>query len=235
MNEIRPRFSLLFADPDNTPETIYSEEIFRFIEPLPIEESERPTLERILSLQTTRKDLQYRREVFEDFQQSPSLLTKCETLCKKWEDLYEKAEKEEKATPDMTYEQAFSVLKENAKVLMEHLHFLRRSADEIKKETPNSGGLFSFSEYLRQHASSESVKELTEQIGNYPLLNPETAKAVLHLHCDDTGAEISADLRYLGIDDGKYLKKYPARKDIFAANLPKDRAPEQTTQAICRL
>lgn len=235
MSEIRPRFSLLFADPDHTPERVYSKEILEFSEFLPVDDGIRPTMEQILSLRTTRKDLLFRKEIFEDFQQSPSLLTKCETICRKWEGLYETAKKEVKPNPEMTYEQVFSALQENTKSLMEHLHFLRRCADEMAGESPESGGLFTFSEFLRQHAASESVRGLTEQIGNYPLLKPETAKAVLQIHSDDTGAEVSADLRYLGTDDGKYLKKYPTRREDFVVNLPKERTLERTGQALCRL
>ena len=118
---------------------------------------------------------------------------------------------------------------------MEHLHFLRRAAEETASDVPASGGLFSFSEFLRQHAASPSVKELTEQIGNYPLLKPSSAKAVLQIHCDDTGSATFADLRYLGTDDGKYLKKHPLKKDEFSAEIPKDRTPELMVQAVVRL
>ncbi len=235
MSEIRPRFSLLFADPDRESETIYSDEILSFLEPLPVDEAARSALDRILSLRATRKDLLFRKEIFEDFQQSPSLLSKCETICRKWEGLYETAKKEKKAAPDMPYGQIFSALQENTKSLMEHLNFLRRCADEMACESPDSGGLFAFSEFLLQHASSESVRALTEQIGNYPLLRHETAKAVLQIHSDDTGSETAADLRYLGIDDIKYLKKHSPRKEDFSVNLPKERALERTGQALCRL
>ncbi len=235
MTEIRPRFSLLFADQNRTPEEKYSKELLAFLEPLPVDDAARPTLEKVLSLGTDRKDILYRKEILEDFLQSPSLLEKCESVCRKWEGLYEKAATEKDAPADTTYQQALEALRANTVSLMEHLHFFRRAAEEMKSETPTSGGLFFFSEFLRQHASSPAVRELTEQIGNYPLLNPNTAKAVLQIHCDDTGAQTVADLRYLGNDDGKYLKKHPQKKDVFSADMPKDRAPEQTVQAVIRL
>ncbi len=235
MSDIRPRFSLLFADPDREPEQIYSQETLDFLEPLPADESVRPLLKQILSLRTTRKDIAYRKEILEDFLQTPSLWTKCETVCRKWEGLFETAQREISPTAEMTLEQALAALKENTVSLMEHLNFLRRASQEISREVPSSGGLFAFSEYLRLHAASPWGKDLTEQIGNYPLLKPESLRAVLHLHSDDTGAVTAPDLRYLGRDDGKFLKKYPPQRDNFSTDLPKDGVPELTTRAICRL
>lgn len=235
MNDIRPRFSLLFADPDITPEVIYDRQTLSFLGPLPADEGARSTIEHILSLRTTRKDITYRKEILEDFLQYPSLLTKCETICRKWEELSETAKRERVTSPGMAYEEALSALKENTVSLMEHLRFLRRSSDEMTGETPDSGGLFAFTEYLRRHADSSAVRALTEQIGSYPLLRPETTRAILQANLDDRGIKTSVDLLYLGTDESKFLKKNPARREDFTADLPKDGSLELTAEGVRRL
>ncbi|MBO5248245.1 MAG: hypothetical protein J6B54_02985 [Clostridia bacterium] len=235
MKDLRPRFSLLFADPDKPTQSVYSEETLAFLEPLPVGEEDHAVLLKILSLRTSRKDIAFRKEITEDFLRSPALFDKYEDICRKWEGLYETAKRERDLPPDADYEQALEALKVNTVSLMEHLSFLRRSADETARLTPDSGGLFALSEFLRQHGESESVKKLTQEIGNYPLLKSEKAKAVLQIHTDAVGAAAAADLRYLGNDDGKFLKKHPPRREDFSADLPKDRALELTTQAIFRL
>lgn len=235
MSDIPARFSLLFEDNSLIPETLYDAQTLAFLAPLPADKESIPTIEHILSLRTTRKDITFRKEILEDFLQYPSLLTKCESICRKWEGLQETAKREREALPDMAYEQILSILKENSVSLMEHLRFLRRSADEMSNETPDSRGLFAFAEFLRLHADSNAVRSLTEQVSKYPLLRPENARAVLQANLDKQGKKTSVDLLYLGKDDSKYLRKIPFRKEDFTADLPKHDALEQTTEAIRRL
>lgn len=235
MTEIPPRFSLLFANPNTVPEEIYDQQTIDFIGPLPAEEGARPTVEKILRLRTTRKDVLYRREILEDFLQYPTLLTKCEQICHRWEELERIAKREVETNGETTYGQAIFALKETTVSLMEHLRFLRRSADEMEEETPDSSGLFAFAQYLRRHADSEAIQSLTEQIGNYPLLREQAARGILQINLDKNGAATCADLVYFGKDEGKYLRKNSSRREEFTADLPKENTEPLTTHALCRL
>ncbi|MBQ4323527.1 MAG: hypothetical protein IJC19_06270 [Clostridia bacterium] len=230
MTDISPRFSLLFADPKGTKEEFYPPETMDFIGDLPCEDS--ALMREILSRKTTRKDIAFRKEILEDFLQSPTLLTKTEGVLQRWEGLYETARRESLPTADMPWEQGLEVLKDNALSLMEHLRFLRRAHDEMADQTPDSEGMFAFTEYLRRHGNSEGVKTLTEQIAAYPLLRAEQTKVVLHLGLDRYGMKQKALLTYLGTEDGKYLKKHPLRREDFSVNLPKENAPQLTAEAI---
>ncbi len=235
MPELAPRFSLLYADPTAVPQPLCDEAILTFIGRLPIDDSARPVLGKILCRKTGRIDLGYRREILEDFTASPSLLTKCEELCRKWEGLYETAKREADAPDTCEIGALLPVLKENTLSLMEHLRFLQQSADSVKHCAPTSGGLFTFFEYLRRHAEAEDLRALADQIGNYPLLRPENTGAILRLRQDRTGAVVGEELRYLGTDTARFRKKYPPRKDGFSAELPPEGRDEAAGRAVARL
>ncbi len=233
MTDLRPRFSLLFADPNTPAEQLYSPEITAFLGTLSAESRVDETVKQILCKKTDRKDITYRKEILEDFRQTPSLLTKCETVLAKWEGLYEVAKREEDPPENATLTSALAVLKTNSVSLLEHLKFLRVAAGELGGETPKSQGLFAFAEYLRQHAASPTVKHLFETVSAYPLLREEGLKPILHLHADQTGAITAADLRYLGSDPNGFWKKYPPKKEAFYTDLPSEEE-EELLSALCR-
>lgn len=228
-----PRFSLLFADPNSPVESGCSSAALEFIGPIRGEDPQ--ILTKILSWKTSRKDQMFRKEILEDFLQNPALLTKVEGLLRRWEKLEEVAKRETLPPKDASWEEAFAAMQENARSLMEHLRFLRLSYEELAGQTPDSGGLFALTEYLRRHGSSPAVKALMEQVASYPLLRPEQAKSVLHLHLDRYGTCASADVTYLGPDDEKYLKKHTPKKEEISLTLPKEKAPELTALALGRL
>ena len=228
-----PRFSLLFADPDTPKEEGYSAEVFGFLGPLGGETPEK--LQRILSWKTSRKDLQFRKEILEDFLQNPTLLTKIEGILRRLEGLEEAAKREVIPPQDASWEEAFSALQENTRSLMEHLRFLRLAHEETAKQTPESGGLFAFAEYLRLHGTSPAVKALTEQIAGYPLLRKESAKCVLHLSLDRYGRCADGQVAYLGPDEEKYRKKHPVKREDLSLTVPKERAEALTAQGLINL
>ncbi len=232
MKELRPRFSLLFADPKG-PEDSYPSHVPAFagqLSPDPVSDGK---IKEILALRTTRKDIVYRKEILEDFLHTPSLLTKCETVAEKWEGLHETARREEPLPEGASLSQALEVLKINTVSLMEHLKFLRVAAEEMASQTPKSQGLFAFSEFLTAHASSPQVKHLTEAALGYPLLQEDRLQTVLHLSAAPTGEITHADLRYLGPDPEGFLRKHPLSKEGFSADLPREE--DRTAEAIGRL
>lgn len=233
MPERFPRFSLLFADPNAPEERRYSAETLNFIGPLGGENPEK--LKQILSRKTSRRDLQFRKEILEDFLQNPSLLTKIEGILRRLEGLEETAKREKMPSPQASWEEAFEILQENTRSLMEHLRFLRLAHDEMAKEAPESGGLFAFAEYLRLHGTSPAVKALTEQVAGYPLLRKESAEFVLHLSLDRYGRGVDGAVAYLGPDEEKYLKKHPVKREDLSLNVPKERAEEWTARGLVNL
>ncbi len=233
MTDLRPRFSLLFADPDTPPEALYSPETVAFLGTLSADDTVDRTVKAVLCKKTARKDITFRKEILEDFRQTPSLLTKCETVLAQWEGLYEVANREENPADGADLTAALTVLKTNTLSLLEHLKFLRVAAGELAGETPKSQGLFAFAEFLRQHAASTTVKHLFEALSAYPLLREEGLQPILHLNAAPNGTVLSADLRYLGTDPNGFRKKYPGEKEDFYADLPSE-DNGQTVSALCR-
>ena len=228
-----PRFSLLFADPNAPQETRYSAETLQFIGPLGGDDPD--GLQKILSRKASRRDLQFRKEILEDLLQNPSLLTKIEGIQRRLEGLEETAKRERIPAENATREEALAILQENTRSLMEHLRFLRLAHGEMAKETPESGGLFAFAEYLRLHGNSPAVKALTEQAAGYPLLRNESARYVLHLFPDRYGRCADGAVSYLGPDEEKYLKKHPIKREDLSLNVPKERAEEWTVRGLVNL
>lgn len=233
MNETSPRFSLLFANPQEPKTVRYKRELLNFLAPIPWEHTEQ--FFEILQYETTRKDIALRKEILEDFLQYPGLFTVTETILRRWEGLFETAKREISPSETATMEEAFDALRENSISLMEHLKFLRISADEMQRQTPASEGLFTFAEYLRIRANLPQIKELTEQISAYPMLRPETARAVLHVHLNRYGMQTVSDVAFLGTDEGKYRKKHPVHREDFTARIPKDSEQVLSTTALVRL
>lgn len=233
MNTASPRFSLLFADPQAPRTVLYQRDLLKFLEPIPWEHSEK--FFEILQYKTCRKDIALRKEILEDFQQYPGLFSVTENILRRWEGLFETAKREISPSEEVTVDEALGALRENALSLMEHLKFLRIGADEMSRQTPASEGLFAFAEYLRIRADLPQIKELTEQIATYPMLRPETARAVLHVHLNRYGMQTCSDVAFLGTDEGKYRKKHPVRREDFTARIPKDSEQNLTATALVRL
>lgn len=226
-----PRFSLLFADPSAEREILYSSRILEFLGPVSGEEDS--PLREILSWKTSRKDLAFRKEILEDFMESPVLLEQTERVLRRWETLNEIALRERELPEDASPEEALAALKENTRSLMEHLRFFRLAYGDMEGQAPSSGGLFAFCEFLRIHAQSPRIQSLLEQISSYPLLREGDLRAVLHLRLNRYGMKTAAEVSYLGTDDAKYLKKHPLPRD-FSAELPKKNAGTVTGEALRR-
>lgn len=233
MGELTQRFSLLYADGAER-EELYPPSIPLPDGILPEDPEIRAVTEPILRRKTTRQDWIWRKEILEDFLQSPGLMLQCEEVLRKWESLPETAARER--IPESTdFEAALETLKENTVSLMEHLRFLRSAAEDLKTFAPESAGLFSFAEFVRCHAESAELQSLAAQIGSFPLLRPEQAKTVLSLSTDAGGAVTGTEILYLGTDESRYWKKEPFRKEIFGADLPRIRIPEQAAEGVNRL
>lgn len=233
MSDAFAPFSLLFADPKSPREEFFPLRTLDFIGELSREDNK--TLHRILSWKTSRRDLEFRREILEDFLQSPTLLTKAEAILRRRDLLAETARREGTPAPDQPWKEGLEILKDNALSALEHLKFLHSSHEEMAGQAPESGGMFAFAEYLRRRATSPQVKALTEQLAALPLLRAESAETVLRLNLDRYGAVQSADLAYLGGEAARYLKKNPPRREDFTAEVPKDGAEALVSGAIYRL
>ena len=233
MGVLTTSFNLLYADGTER-EELYPPSIPLPDGLLPEDPEIRAVTEPILRRKTTRQDWSWRKEILEDFLRSPGLMLQCEEVLRKWEALPETAAKERTPT-DADFKNSLETLKENTVSLMEHLRFLRSAAEDLKTFAPESAGLFSFAEFVRRHAESSELQSLVAQIGNLPLLRPEQAKTVLSLSTDAGGAVTGTELLYLGTDESRYWKKEPFRKEVFGADLPRIRIPEQTAEGINRL
>jgi len=233
MGELTQSFSLLYADGAER-EELYPPSIPLPDGILPEDPEIRAVTEPILRRKTTRQDWIWRKEILEDFLQSPGLMLQCEEVLRKWESLPETAARE-RMPESADFEAALETLKENTVSLMEHLRFLRSAAEDLKTFAPESAGLFSFAEFVRRHAESAELQSLAAQIGNFPLLRPEQTKTVLSLSTDAGGSVTGTEILYLGTDESRYWKKEPFRKEVFGADLPRIRIPEQTAEGVNRL
>ena len=233
MTDAFSSFSLLFADPTAPREEQFPPRTMDFIGSLPGEEGQ--ILRRILSQKITRRDLDFRKEILEDFLRAPALLAGVENIFRRWELLSETARREKAPAEDLPWEDGLELLKDNALSVLEHLKFLRLAADALKGQPVESKGLFAFGEYLRRKGSSEASRALTEQLSALPLLRAENVQTVLQLNPDRFGAVHSADVAYLGTEDQKFLKKHPVRREDFSARIPKGELPDLTAAAIRRL
>lgn len=238
MTEMNKSFSLLFSDPSEPHPYLYDEKTVAFAGGIPAEDPFlKSELEDLLRRKTTRKDVAFRKEILEDLLQTPSLLTKLETIQRRWEDLSRMAQREKTVeyTAETTPETVLSALKDDAVCLMEHLRFLKRASEELNSEQPTSQGLFRLQGWFRRCAQSETLKALTEEISSYPLLTEDNLRAVLHVNLDGNGSWTETDVAFLGMDTNKYLRKNPPKKDDLSAELPLADFTERTTAAICRL
>lgn len=233
MSDTFARFSLLYADPDATPEIVYDKQITEFACPFPGDEGRE--LCDVIRRRASRKDLLFRREILEDLMEQPNLLSHLENACDLHAELFETARREIEPSADATVVEAMAAVRENALSLAEHLRFLQKVAREMKGQTPSSGGLFRFCEFVSRHAESEQVKELLERLLPLPMLRDEQIRIVLRFSLDRYGRRTCADVVYLGSDDVKYRKKHPVRRDELTVNIPKDHADAWTAQALVRL
>ncbi|MBQ5819922.1 MAG: hypothetical protein IIW31_01675 [Clostridia bacterium] len=235
MNAVKPTFSLLYLTPEREKAERYDDALMKFIGPFAKEPEENRILTEILSRKTSRRDAEYRMEILQDLMRSPALFGALETICRKWEELKPVAKREISPEEGWSSEAAVEALQANTISLMEHLHFLRRSAEILADKPAESRGMFRFIQWLNRHANGDEEKALVEQIGNYPLLRADATRAVVRINLDKNGAKTSADLAYLGADEGKFLKKYPIKREDFTAEIPNTDADATATEAINRL
>lgn len=177
-----------------------------------------------------------RKEVALDLEQNSALRSACTGLCEELGKLSATAKRERQASLDLSYEEAFGILKENSISLMEHLKFLQRAERQTANLSPQSEGLRLLFRALSVYLKTPDLRALSEQAGSYPLLRPENAKAILHVKTDDRGCFTTCDLRFLGYKSDAFLEKHPYPEKLFSVPFPDQTQTDAwKTQSICRL